>query len=87
MIKYFYTLYMLKGKYIEETENGNITQHFGKLNSRNGNDFHKILRVATPVVYTLFIVTPIKRDWGYKVDGQFVQHEEYRKLKHEGKLK
>ena len=78
---------VLKGAYIEKTEKGIVRQTPGKFNSRNGNDFHKILRLVTPVVYTLFIVTPVKREWGYLVDGQFIQHEEYRKLKHEGKLK
>ena len=49
---------VLKGAYIEKTEKGIIRQTPGKFNSRNGNDFHKILRLVTPVVYTLFIVTP-----------------------------
>jgi hypothetical protein len=78
---------VLKGSYIEKTEKGFIWQAPGKFNSRNGNDFHKIYRLLKPSVYTLFIVSPVKREWGYKVDGEFIQHEEYRKLKHENKLK
>ena len=77
---------VLKGSYIEQTENGNITQRPGKFNSRNGSDFHKILELKSPVVYTLFIVSPVKRIWGYKVDGVFIQQDEYRKLKKENKL-
>ena len=78
---------VLKGSYIEQTENGNITQRPGRFNSRNGKeDFHKILELKSPVIYTLFIVSPVKRTWGYKVDGTFIQNEEYRKLKRENKL-
>lgn len=78
---------VLKGSYIEKTDKGFICQSIGKFNSRNGEDFHKIFQLLSPVVYTLFIVSPVKREWGYKVDGKFVQHEEYRKIKHENKLK
>jgi hypothetical protein len=77
---------VIKGSYLEETENGNIFQKFGKFNSRNGDDFHKILKLNTEKVYSLFFVTPPKREWGYKVDGKFIQHEEYRKLKHLNQL-
>jgi hypothetical protein len=77
---------VLKGNYIEETENGYIIQHPGKYNSRNGEDFHKIKQLISESVYTLFISTPVKRDWGYKVDGAFIKHDEYRKLKNESKL-
>lgn len=77
---------VLKGKYIEETENGNIIQYPVKYNSRNGEDFHKIKKLISESVYTLFISTPIKRDWGYKVDGIFIKHDDYRKLKNESKL-
>ena len=72
---------ILKGSYIEETEKGCILQSVGKFNSRSGEDFHKILKVNDSVVYTLFIASPIKREWGYKVSGKFIHHEEYRKLK------
>lgn len=77
---------VLKGSYTEQTENGNIEQTPGKFNSRNGSNFHKILELKSPVVYTLFIVSTVKRIWGYKVDGVFIQHDEYRKLKRENKF-
>ena len=77
---------VLKGSYIEETENGVILQSPGKLNSRNGCEYHKIKELKTPSVYTLFIATPLKREWGYNVDGEFIQHENYRQLKRENKI-
>lgn len=74
---------ILKGSYLEETENGLVLQSVGKFNSRNGQDFHKILKLNDPVVYTLFIASPVKREWGYKVSGQFIHHQEYRRLKNQ----
>jgi hypothetical protein len=77
---------ILKGSYIEETLDGNNKMFPGKISKRNGSNYHKIKQLLTPTVYTLFFVTPIKRDWGYNVDGKHIQHEEYRKLKNSGKL-
>ncbi len=77
---------VLKGSYIEETESGMITQYPGKVNKRNGEDFHKIKKLLSPVVWTLFIVSKTKREWGYKVDGNFIDHIKYRELKNSDKL-
>lgn len=77
---------VLKGSYIEETQHGFITQKPLKFNSRNGNSFHKIHKLLTPVVYTIFFVTKQKRQWGYLVDGDFIDNETYRKMKHESKF-
>ena len=77
---------VLKGSYLEQTEKGIIKQHPGKFNSRNGESYHKILELLSPVVYTLFFVSPIKREWGYNVDGKFIDHITYRELKNTNKL-
>ena len=58
----------------------------GTFSKRDGAKYHKIKELKTPAVYTLFIASPVKREWGYNVDGKFIQHEEYRKLKREGKI-
>lgn len=77
---------VLKGSYLEQTEKGIIKQHPGKFNSRNGESYHKILELLSPVVYTLFFVSPTKREWGYKVDGKFIDHITYRELKNTNNL-
>jgi len=77
---------VLKGSYIEQTERGFVTQKPLKFNSRGGASFHKIHKLITPVVYTLFIATKQKREWGYLVNGEFVDNETYRKMKHESKF-
>lgn len=77
---------VLKGSYVEKTESGFVRQYSGKINIRNGANFHKILRLTSPAVYTLFIVTPPKRTWGYKVGDKFIENEKYREMKNSGLL-
>jgi hypothetical protein len=77
---------VLKGSYKELTQTGVYLQTPGHINIRNGEDYHKILELLSPVVYTLFFVTKPKRQWGYKVMGKFVDHETYRELKNKGEL-
>ena len=81
-----YKSIVLKGSYIEETNNGVNILKFGTVTSRIGKDYHKIKSLLTKSVYTLFIVSPIKRIWGYQVDGSWVNHEEYRKRKNQNLL-
>jgi len=77
---------ILKGTYLEETENGINTMSPGSYAKRDGTKFHKIQKLLTPVVYSLFISSKPKREWGYKVNDEFVQHEKYRELKNSNKL-
>ena len=77
---------VLKGSYIEQTSLGNKRQYPGKINVRNGEGYHKILEMISPVVYTLFFVSKPKRQWGYRVAGEFVDHETYREIKNKGEI-
>lgn len=77
---------ILKGSYKELTEKGIVHQTPGKFNVINGENYHKILDVESDVVYTLVFVTPTKRQWGYNVDGEFVDHITYRERKNKGEL-
>jgi hypothetical protein len=81
-----YKSLVLKGSYIEETNNGVNLLKFGSVTSRNGEDYHKIKTLLTNSVYTLFIVSPAKRTWGYQVNGKCMYNEEYRKLKNQNLL-
>ena len=79
-----YTSITLKGKFIEETQTGfNLMKPF-KMVTRDGKDYHKIKELKSKSVYTLFIVSPIKRLWGYRVDGRWMPHDKYRELKNKG---
>lgn len=81
-----FTSVVLKGSYIEQTPLGNKRQHPGKINVRNGADYHKILEMESPVVYTLFFTTKPKREWGYRVVGEFIDHLTYREMKNKGEI-
>ena len=77
---------VLKGSYYEQTPKGNKKQYPGKINLRNGEEHHKILELLSPVVYTLFFVSAPKRQWGYKVEGKFIDHLTYREMKNKGEI-
>lgn len=81
-----YRSIVLKGSYIEETESGLNILSPGKVSKRVGSDYHKINRLLSKSVYTLFIVSPIKRIWGYLVNGKWMDHETYRNRKNNGLL-
>jgi len=76
-----YTSIVLSGSYLEKTKNHIKLLGIGKISSRDGSDYHKIYKLVSKSVYTLFIVGPTKRHWGYIVDDKHITHEEYRKLK------
>ena len=81
-----FTSVVLKGSYYEQTSLGNKKQYPGKINVRDGSEYHKILELESEVVYTLFFVSEPKRQWGYRVRGEFIDHETYRELKNKGEL-
>lgn len=74
---------VLKGSFLEETESGTKIMRPLSYVKRDGSEFHKIKILFTPKVYTLFITSPPKRDWGYKVKGKIIQHDIYRNLKND----
>ena len=52
------------------------------ISKQKSSRFHKIWKLQSKVVYTLFFVSNrVEGDWGYLVDGKFVDHKTYRKLK------
>ena len=81
-----YISMVLSGSYIEKTNKNINFLSLGTITKRNGNDYHKIYKLLSKSVYTLFIVGPVKRHWGYSVDGNHITHEEYRKLKNNKSL-
>lgn len=71
---------ILKGSYVEETAEGKHLMDVGCYSKRKAETFHKIHSVNEPTT-TLFIIGKRRRDWGYSVDGMWVQHEKYREMK------
>jgi CRP-like cAMP-binding protein len=82
-----YLSIILSGSFLEETvdHNGCQTVNLMKPGSsvrRKAEQFHKIKDMITPKVHTLFITKKPRRDWGYNVDGKWMQHDDYRKWIH-----
>jgi hypothetical protein len=94
-----YTSICLKGSFIEqvpgirEVFNGNIIKTYVynhvspfKVIRRNAEAFHKLYRLKSPVVYTLFFTGSRRKEWGYDVAGEWIEFNRYRKLKRDGGL-
>lgn len=81
---------ILAGSYDEQYSDAMFTgmnpMNPGSFGFNNAERFHKIYRLNTPSVTTLFINGRRRRDWGYKVDFLWVQHEMYRKNKDKMKV-
>lgn len=83
----FYSL-VLKGWYSERLESkvGFNIRSPRQLVKRTKNQFHKIDSLHSKAIYTLNLMYGKEESWGYKVNGTFIEHEVYRRMKREGKL-
>lgn len=87
-----YKSYVLSGIFLEESFD--TSQKYSKFRvlekhhsvERTASVFHTIKNIFTDKVVTLFVTGKKYKDWGYLVDGKWIQHEEYRKMKHQGLL-
>jgi hypothetical protein len=77
---------VLMGRYIELSNIGERVLRPFMTYSAPTFRFHKIYQLKTKRVFTLFITKNENKEWGYLVNGKFVIHTEYRKLKREGKI-
>lgn len=78
---------VLKGSYTERLPNSKLVPKFPVMICKRTRDqFHKIEDVHTPVVYTLNFMWGKYKEWGYSVNGKFVDRETYRKMKNGGQL-
>lgn len=53
---------------------------------RKAETFHKITKLHSNSVYTLFFTGKRKREWGYDFNGHWLDNVTYRKMKNENKL-
>jgi len=84
-----YRSYIIKGSFEELYTNSeyyrNVIQaqsvRSGMIVKRLATTFHKVEKIHSSKIVTLFITGRKFRDWGYLVDGEWVQHTKYRALK------
>jgi hypothetical protein len=67
------------GKKISETRHWRGPGHFRICSS---NSYHRIELKQGVTAWTLFMPGPHKRDWGFLVNNQWIQHEQYLKERH-----
>lgn len=72
---------VLKGSYNESSQDGVRLMKPGNLVFASAERLHKIAFLRTNKVVTLFITGKRKRDWGYKVGDEWVDHKTYRERK------
>lgn len=78
---------ILWGGYVEQLRNVGVSnspriRKPGHMAYAKLSDFHKIKEMIKSPTYTLAIVgRRINEDWGYMVDGKFVDHKTYRNNK------
>ena len=57
-----------------------------KIIKRKAEHLHSIHKLLTKSVYTFFIAFKRRREWGYVVNGKWIDNKTYRKLKNLNKL-
>lgn len=81
---------ILQGSYEEKLLGGSklvyklTTREPGNFAWRSRNRYHKINQIFSPEVTTLALVFGKKSSWGYWVNNQHIEQEEYRKMKRNG---
>ena len=73
---------ILKGYYIEGTENGNNHKDFLTISKLNRSIFHNIRDIIKGPVWSLVLAYGKKQMWYYLVDGQKIEFTRFREIKH-----
>jgi len=77
-----YTSICVWGSFFEASEHSMTLVSPLTISRQKSSRFHKIWKLQSKAVYTLFFVSNrVEGDWGYLVDGKFIDHKTYRKLK------
>jgi hypothetical protein len=81
-----FSVFILKGGYIEELEDGeDVRKPFG-FKSYKSEKYHKIKKLLAPTKSIAFVGKRY-REWGYLVDGEQIDKDKYRKMKKEGLIR
>lgn len=77
---------VLWGRYVERLEDRLVNRFPLQISYRRKNVFHKIHMLLSRKVVTLNIMFSKQKEWGYKVDGGYVNSVEYRENKNFGRI-
>ena len=82
-----YATLILKGGYWETTPQGRFWRGVGHFRTCKAESYHRIELEPGIDCWTLFMPGPQKREWGFDVDGQWIQHEQYINYRKESNVK
>lgn len=68
---------VLKGGYVEILPDRVVSRLQGSITRRRAEDQHRISILREHPTWTLLLVGPRRRDWGFYVDGGWVRWEQY----------
>jgi hypothetical protein len=68
---------ILKGGYIEKRPHKTEVRKAGSIAWRKAEDFHAITKLLRTPTWTLVFIGRNRKNWGYDVDGDFIDHETY----------
>ncbi len=78
-----YSTLILKGGYWETTPAGRFWRGPGHFRYCKANSMHRVELEPGVECWTLFMPGQQQRDWGFDVDGTWIQHEQYLKERYE----
>jgi hypothetical protein len=78
-----YATLILKGGYWETTPEGRFWRGPGHFRLCKAKSFHRVELEPNVECWTIFMPGPKQREWGFDVNGKWVQHEEYLKERYE----
>ena len=68
---------ILVGEYDETTPEGTFRRKPFQLRWANAKALHRVKLIDEKPVWTLFFVGPLKKDWGFIKNGEWVDHQTY----------
>ena len=77
-----YATLILKGGYWETTPEGRFWRGRGHFRICKATSYHRVELEPGVDCWTLFMPGPKQRDWGFDVDGEWIQHERYLREKY-----
>jgi hypothetical protein len=67
--------WLLQGQYIEDTEDGRRLVRAGETVDRKAEQPHRVELIDGEPAVSLFLIGPIRRDWGFHCPEEWVQWE------------
>lgn len=78
-----YATLILKGGYWETTPQGTFWRGPGHCRISSASSYHRIELKPGVACWSLFVPGPHRKEWGFDVDGQWIKHDDYLRMRYE----